>query len=89
VPSSDRLPSTGPARWFDPKEQEVSVDEAPEVIADLTAMIADEIGDRLHDGTDEQVPQVRDWRQTADDTAKFWFVDGTHVVVTVAMGGQA
>lgn len=54
----------------------------------LTAMIADEIGDRLHND-DDQVGQVSNWRQTSDDTAEFWFADGRRVVVTVAVGGGA
>jgi hypothetical protein len=68
-------------------EQGGSVENKDLVFA-LAAMIADEIGDRLHND-DDQVGQVRDWRQTSDDTAEFWFTDGRRAVVTVAVDGGA
>lgn len=56
------------------------------LVDDLTAAIADEMGDRLRGGSDDQgIPAVRDWRQTSEDTAEFWFTDGRHVVVTVKL----
>lgn len=56
------------------------------LIFTLAAMIADEIGDRLHND-DDQVGQVSNWHQTSDDTVEFQFTDGRRAVVTVAVDG--
>lgn len=57
-----------------------------DLVYDLAAMIADEIGDRLCRGGDGQgIPVVRDFRQTGEDTAELWFADGRHAVITVKL----
>lgn len=54
-----------------------------DLVSALAAIIADEIGDRLHNDADE-LGEISNCRQTSEDTAEFWFEDGRHVVVTVA-----
>lgn len=59
-----------------------------DLVVAMAAMIADEVGDRLHNNADE-LGEISDFRQTSEDTAEFWFADGRRVVVTVAVDGAA
>ena len=58
---------------------------ADELVSGVASLIRDQIGDRLYHAGDPELPQAKQWTQTAPDTVEFLFVTGERVRVTATI----